>query len=371
MEDNKDWYYQLENGSSPFPLVRGPVSLKNVGLLIKEGVIRNDTLVRFGADSRWYAASNFLLLKRLLEPALSHAPSHWKKLPIYGLTAVILLLTVVYFSSGRHAVSKYSVLPFPERQTAPAADVPRLSVKGIVEYTNKARAENGGLPPLSQNSLLNTIACERADDMLQKQYFAHLSPSGEGAADVAQRTGYHYKHLGENIAMGYFQTDEKIVTAWMQSPGHRRSILSEDCSEIGVGLKRGSMKGEEVWVAVQIFGEQSPPVATESPTRRPATSASANSSNHPRKECQPPDESVPEAITKAKAELSDLTEQAASLYKEISADKSGRASGIDINQKGVRYNELVNEIDSRKQAARRMISDYNQSVERYNTCITN
>jgi hypothetical protein len=79
-------------------------------------------------------------------------------------------------------------------------------------------------------------------------------------------------------------------------------------------------------------------------------------------------------VTKAKAELDTLTEQAASLHKQISADKSGGASGINVNElnrKVAIYNEVVNEISARRQAALRLVSSYNQSVERYNTCINN
>jgi uncharacterized protein YkwD len=93
---------------------------------------------------------------------------------------------------------------------------------------------------------------------------------------VAQRTGYHYQHLSENIAMGHFQNDEKAVIAWMQSPGHRKNILSDECSDIGVAVKKGWLKGEEVWVAVQIFGEQSPPVAPNSAKQREETSGTAS-----------------------------------------------------------------------------------------------
>jgi len=269
-------------------------------------------------------------------------------------------------------VLKHDVLPLAERAMVSPAQGSRLSVAGIIQCTNRARAESGGLLPLSENRLLGAIASERADDMFQKQYFAHISPSGEGATDVALRVGYHYEHLGENIAMGNFQNDEKIVLAWMQSPGHRENILSDGCSEIGVGVKRGWMKGEEVWVAVQIFGAQSPPVAADSANRRPATYASASPGSRPRKECELPDESLRNAITKANAELSDLAEQAASLRKEISADKSGGALSMDprdFDQKIAKHNELVNEINSRRHVVLRLISDYNRTVEIYNACI--
>jgi uncharacterized protein YkwD len=372
MADNKDWYYELQDG--PRPLVRGPVSLEEMGFLIHKGTIRSDTLVRFGTDTRWYAASNFVLLKQFPEPAPAHASSPSRKLPLIGLAVVILVLLFVYFPRGREMAVKYAVLPLPQRTMVSPAQGSRLSVTGIIQCTNRARAENGGLPPLSRNSLLDTIASERADDMIQKQYFSHYSPSGEGVTDVAQRTGYRYKHLGENIAMGSFQTDEKIVTAWMQSPGHRQNILSDGCSEIGVAVKRGWMKGEEVWIGVQIFGQQSPAVAADSGDRRRLTYASANSNDQRQRECRPPEESLLDDITKAKTELDGLSEQAASLHKEISADKPSGISGIDIReltQKVAAYNELVNEISSRRRAALHLISSYNQSVERYNTCIAN
>jgi len=246
MADNQQWYYQIDS-HGPFPLVRGPVSLEEVGVLIRKGAIRSDTLVRFGIDTRWYAASRFVLLKRFLEPAPSHAKSPSRKLPLIGLAAAILVLVIVYFPRAREMVPKYDLLPLPERAMTSPSQARAFPQQESSNTQTEHGRKNRGLPPLSENRVLDVIASERADDMIQKQYFSHYSPSGEGATDVAQRAGYPYKHLGENIAMGSFQTDDKIVTAWMQSPGHRQNILSEGCSEIGVAVKRGRMKGEEVW----------------------------------------------------------------------------------------------------------------------------
>ena len=372
MPDNKQWYYQEENGR--LPIIKGPLSLAEIGTLIQREAIQNSTQVRFVTDARWHTASDFLLLKPFLRRAASDAPSPWRKRALAGLVAAILILTTIYLLPKRDAGTRNPPKPSVGSQMLTPAGESSLSRPGIIESTNRARAENGGLPPLSRNSLLDTIASERADDMLRKQYFAHFSPSGEGAPDVAQRTGYHYQHLGENIAMGHFQNDEKAVMAWMQSPGHRKNILSDECSEIGVAVKKGWLKGEEVWVAVQIFGEQSPLVTAEPPKQRSVTYASANSGSSPGKECQPPDSSLLDAITKAKIELSDLNEQAISLHKEIVAEQSNRSSGNDasqLDQKVATYNELINGIAMRRQAAQRLTSDYNQSVERYNNCMRN
>jgi uncharacterized protein YkwD len=372
MPDNKHWYYQEENGR--LPIIKGPLSQEEMGTLIQRGTIQNSTQVRFVTDARWHAASDFLLLKPFLRRTASDAPSPWRKPALAALVAAILVFTTVYFLPKRDAGTRHPVKTSPVPQMLTLAAGPSLSRPGIIECTNRARAENGGLPPLSRNSLLDAIASERADDMLRKQYFAHFSPSGEGAPDVAQKTGYHYQHLAENIAMGHFQNDEKAVIAWMQSPGHRKNILSDECSEIGVAVKKGRLKGEEVWVAIQIFGEQSPPVTPESPKQRSVTYASANSGSRPGRECQAPESSLLDAITKAKTELSDLNEQAVSLHKEIVAEKSNTSSGTDasqLNQKVVTYNELINDITMRKQAAQRLTSDYNQSVEQFNSCIRN
>jgi hypothetical protein len=172
--------------------------------------------------------------------------------------------------------------------------------------------------------------------------------------------------------MGSFQNDEKIVMAWMQSPGHRKNIMSDDCSEIGVAVKRGRLKGEEVWVAVQIFGEQSPPVATEPAKKRSANHASANSGAQMARECQAPDASLRDDITKANAELSDLSEQASSLHTEILSERSDRRAPVDVsqlNRKVAAYNELVDTIHTKREAVQRLISDYNHSIDQYNACL--
>ncbi len=349
-------------------------------ILIQQGIVRGTTQVRYGSHSHWHAASNFLRLKPFLKSTNSYVGACEKRLFALGITVAILTLSIVYLLPRYEAARSYPISPIPMSQTLADQEVmvlakrPSLSKTGIVEFTNKARAENGRLPPLSTNSRLDEIASERADDMLQKQYFGHLSPSGEGAADVAQRNGYQYRYLGENIAMGYFQNDQKLVMSWMQSPGHRKNLLSERCSEIGVAVKRGRMKGEEVWVAVQILGEQSPPVTNDAAALRSLAYASPKSNDSLRKECEPPDESLLNNIVKAKTELSALNKQATSLRNEIVTEQSERASRKDktaLKEDITTYNELVSNINARSQAVRQMISEYNQAVERYNTCIAN
>lgn len=129
-----------------------------------------------------------------------------------------------------------------------------LSVKGIIYHTNIARQQNGNLPGLFENSLLNKDAQMKVDDMFAKQYFEHVSPLGVGPADLARDVGYEYVVVGENLALGDFSDDNAVVTAWMNSPGHRANILKPQYQEIGVAIGKGMYEGRMTWLAVQSFG---------------------------------------------------------------------------------------------------------------------
>ena len=152
---------------------------------------------------------------------------------------------------------KTVVAPGPLRATTqetilPASSV--LSVRGVIEHTNSARALNGGLPALIENELLNNDAKMKLDDMFAKQYFEHVSPTGAGPDDLAKTAGYAYVTVGENLALGDFESDQALVTAWMNSPGHRANILNVHFMEIGVAVGKGTYEGHETWMAVQSFG---------------------------------------------------------------------------------------------------------------------
>ncbi len=128
-----------------------------------------------------------------------------------------------------------------------------VTVADIIEETNKERIAQG-LAPLSTSETLNRSAALKVDDMIKRQYFEHQSPTGQGASDLAEEAGYDYVVMGENLALGDFDTSLSIVEAWMNSEGHRANILSKKYQDIGVSVKRGLYQGKEVYFAVQHFG---------------------------------------------------------------------------------------------------------------------
>jgi uncharacterized protein YkwD len=132
-----------------------------------------------------------------------------------------------------------------------------LSESGVIDLTNVVRTSEG-LATLNHNTLLTAIAEERAKDMIERQYFGHVSPSGDRVALVASRSGYQYKVIAENLAAGMFSNSQRVVDAWLQSPGHRKNILSSQVRDIGVSVLKGRINGTDGWVVVQVFGTQQP-----------------------------------------------------------------------------------------------------------------
>lgn len=135
------------------------------------------------------------------------------------------------------------------------AQVPRPEIvaDSILAYTNAERYKTG-LPLYISNSVLSRVAREKMYDLFAYEYFAHESLKGETVKDLASRAGYEYIVVGENLALGDFRSDKEVVHAWMNSPGHRKNILSETFTEIGIAAGKGLYEGHMRWIIVQSFG---------------------------------------------------------------------------------------------------------------------
>ncbi len=131
--------------------------------------------------------------------------------------------------------------------------VATLTAHGVFSATNRQRAINS-VPEVKRNTTLDQAAASKAQDMFAQQYFDHVSPQGKGPADVVDAVHYEYIRVGENLALGNFASDEALVEAWMNSPGHRANILSSGFTEIGIAVQKGTYEGRETWMAVQTFG---------------------------------------------------------------------------------------------------------------------
>lgn len=168
-------------------------------------------------------------------------------------TSVITLLAAMLGACPSHAVSDDE--EFQNRrappplavnsltpQRAPHATVNDEAICGtadyaqqVVELTNMERFNNGALAPLKAAGELNDSSYLHSVAMAERNFFAHCDlDTGKSPWERMEDAGYYWNWAGENIAAGY-STPDAVVTAWMNSAGHRANILDPNFREIGNG----------------------------------------------------------------------------------------------------------------------------------------
>jgi len=115
--------------------------------------------------------------------------------------------------------------------------------------------EKHGLQTLGYDQELSSIAKSHSKDMASSEYFSHETPEGLSPTDRAGKADYTcryqignliYSGIGENIHMVkgslvvLLASPESIaelaVSGWMDSPGHRKNILTSNFSKEGIGV---------------------------------------------------------------------------------------------------------------------------------------
>lgn len=129
--------------------------------------------------------------------------------------------------------------------TAPAATSLGAYENQVVTLVNQERAK-AGLAPLKINTKLAGVAERKAEDLRDKNYFAHNSPTYGSPFDMMKQFGITYTSAGENIAKGQ-KTPAEVMNGWMNSPGHKANIMNANYTEIGVGYVTDS-NGTTYWV---------------------------------------------------------------------------------------------------------------------------
>lgn len=116
----------------------------------------------------------------------------------------------------------------------------------VIDLTNEQRSKNG-LPALKADPQLSNVAQTKSNDMREKGYFSHTSPTYGSPFDMMRDFGVSYRTAGENIAQGQ-RTAQEVVQAWMDSEGHRKNILSRDFTHIGVGYDQNGHHWTQMFI---------------------------------------------------------------------------------------------------------------------------
>jgi uncharacterized protein YkwD len=129
----------------------------------------------------------------------------------------------------------------------------------FVELANKERAKRS-LRQLALDPLLVAVARQHSQEMMEKSYFDHYSPT-PGFRTPMDRylkgLGFRptYACVGENLFYCSVIDVERGHQAFMNSPAHRENVLFAQYEKIGVGIQRNN-KGE-FWVT-EMFLSSSP-----------------------------------------------------------------------------------------------------------------
>ncbi|MFL5927124.1 MAG: CAP domain-containing protein [Gaiellaceae bacterium] len=157
----------------------------------------------------------------------------------------------------------------------------------VVDLINSHRS-GMGLVALKVTPSLTSAAVWKARHMAEYQYMTHEDPAPPIARTVPERLaacGYPSSTTGwgENIAWGY-QSAASVVTAWLNSPGHKANIENGTYRATGVGAAV-SASGAVYWAqdfgtyidrAIGGTGTSSPTIAL---TSGPATSTTSTSAS--------------------------------------------------------------------------------------------
>ena len=134
----------------------------------------------------------------------------------------------------------------------------------ILRYTNQERVA-AGVAPLVRNGLLTTVARAHSLDMKERDFFSHTNPDRLTPFQRMDAAGYVYRSAAENIAASSSYTlasspDEVgrhlVQDLWMNSRGHRETLISPKYTEIGIGVVYDPDKSASPYgfIATQDFG---------------------------------------------------------------------------------------------------------------------
>ncbi len=125
------------------------------------------------------------------------------------------------------------------------------------------------VPDLAYDDGLADVARRHSKSMASSDYFAHKDREG---LNVGGRMQKYYPAMfatsvGENLA--FFEISDQvfsaveIVTGWMNSPPHRKSLLNAEFTHIGVGVV---IKGDKLY-ATQVFARPLYKILSPVPTK--------------------------------------------------------------------------------------------------------
>jgi uncharacterized protein YkwD len=137
-----------------------------------------------------------------------------------------------------------------------------------VDLISNYRASQG-LGRVTADSTLNRLAQEQATAMAARDVLDHDVIGPFNSRIASSRSG----RAAENIAYGH-DGFPKTLDQWIRSSGHRRNLLMQEASRVGVASAKSSKTGRTYWAMVIAGGYDQP--------KQPAAKAAAKAKSRDR-----------------------------------------------------------------------------------------
>lgn len=174
------------------------------------------------------------------------------------LTACCFLVLPSFLALATHTAAQATA----QATVPPSSQFCQRVERAILDATNRQRMRRG-LQPIAWEGDLTRIARDYSRQLVGRHRLEHRDASGKGPSDrVAQQHRRLVGLVGENLAAfsGDWPEDpvdlaDELVEGWMQSPGHRRNLLRQDYTHLGVGLwTAGSeLRATQLFAAVHTY----------------------------------------------------------------------------------------------------------------------
>lgn len=110
----------------------------------------------------------------------------------------------------------------------------------LFALANQSRAQSGA-GPLKWDRALADAAMRHCEWMAREGEISHRYGGEQDLTARAAAAGAHFSLIEENIAAGTYPA--QIHNGWLESPGHRKNLLSPDVDRVGIAVieARGAM----------------------------------------------------------------------------------------------------------------------------------
>jgi len=153
------------------------------------------------------------------------------------LVTGLLLLVLVCIGIGQQ-----KPLQSPTATAVPVAKVvPELTssdIPALATLINKDRTD-AGLPPLVEDTRLDTAAQEHCTAQLAANVWSHNLPDGRTPYNFIQEYIHSWKAAGENNSYGW-PSVEGVNKGWMGSPEHEENIMNPTFTNVGYAVCQAS-----------------------------------------------------------------------------------------------------------------------------------